>query len=209
MPIVTGPRDPKEQHTYEQRKAITKNYNEWFMFLGRRDGFQCRACHRPQSNLQIDHILPVSLGGTTFPENLQLLCARCNQRKGNRVLHVQSRQSSSSAAVTVPQQPAPSAPPNDAESLAGFHMRSLTRRRVSLVECAFSFTWMCFGFVSFVLTCNYYKLGIFSHPADISSSAHLALWAFAVLGVVMAASGFRLAVRAAVRRVLIEEYEAA
>jgi 5-methylcytosine-specific restriction endonuclease McrA len=36
-------------------------------------------------DLQYDHLLPVSLGGATTVENLQLLCADCNQRKSNSI----------------------------------------------------------------------------------------------------------------------------
>ena len=32
----------------------------------------------------IDHIKPVSKGGTSDPSNLQLLCPRCNAVKGNK-----------------------------------------------------------------------------------------------------------------------------
>ena len=32
----------------------------------------------------IDHIHPIAAGGTNAPDNLQLLCARCNSRKGAR-----------------------------------------------------------------------------------------------------------------------------
>ncbi len=35
-------------------------------------------------DLHIDHVVPVSRGGLTEPENLQTLCAPCNLRKGNR-----------------------------------------------------------------------------------------------------------------------------
>jgi len=45
------------------------------------DGWRCQMCgmispHRV--DFQIDHIMPMSEGGLTVPENLQLLCRRCN-----------------------------------------------------------------------------------------------------------------------------------
>jgi HNH endonuclease len=35
--------------------------------------------------LSVDHIYPVSLGGTNDPDNLQCLCQSCNSRKSNKV----------------------------------------------------------------------------------------------------------------------------
>lgn len=49
-----------------------------------RDGGRCVECES-NFDLQYDHILPVSLGGATTAENLQLLCADCNQRKSNSI----------------------------------------------------------------------------------------------------------------------------
>ena len=48
-------------------------------------GFRCRVCGHgasAENPLHVDHIVPVSLGGKTVPENLQILCSRCNLGKG-------------------------------------------------------------------------------------------------------------------------------
>ena len=46
--------------------------------------YRCMFCgaRRKLPNLQIDHITPVVRGGSNETQNLQLLCAPCNQRKG-------------------------------------------------------------------------------------------------------------------------------
>jgi hypothetical protein len=47
-----------------------------------RDGGRCVECDS-NFDLQYDHVLPVALGGATTAQNLQLLCADCNQRKSD------------------------------------------------------------------------------------------------------------------------------
>ena len=56
-----------------------------------RDGFTCQLCGRsPRTGdnvkLHVDHILPISKGGRTEPDNLQVLCRDCNLGKGTRKL---------------------------------------------------------------------------------------------------------------------------
>lgn len=56
--------------------------------IWRRDSSRCTQCASVHA-LEIDHILPVALGGGNEPENLRLLCRNCNQRAGIMQLGVQ------------------------------------------------------------------------------------------------------------------------
>lgn len=48
----------------------------------------CLACGRrePAIRLTVDHVIPLSLGGTNSLDNFQPLCADCNRRKGARLV---------------------------------------------------------------------------------------------------------------------------
>ena len=62
--------------------ALKKNVFE-------RDAYICQMCGKSiyqGTGLCIDHIIPLSLGGTNELNNLQTLCVRCNAMKGNKIM---------------------------------------------------------------------------------------------------------------------------
>jgi 5-methylcytosine-specific restriction endonuclease McrA len=48
-----------------------------------RDGGQCVKCGSTR-DLQYDHVIPYSRGGSNTAANIQLLCGDCNLAKSNR-----------------------------------------------------------------------------------------------------------------------------
>lgn len=55
-----------------------------------RDHYACVNCRvsvaaEPHLLLEVDHIIPVSRGGLSVPENLQTLCWKCNRSKGAKI----------------------------------------------------------------------------------------------------------------------------
>ena len=53
--------------------------------------YECAACKMTSHNripFQIDHIIPLNKGGKTVPENLQVLCRKCNASKSDKVMNI-------------------------------------------------------------------------------------------------------------------------
>ena len=70
-----------------QRALMTARLRGW---IKDRDGHACLQCGvsvaaEPHLLLEIDHIIPVSKGGLSDPDNLQTLCWRCNRKKGAKM----------------------------------------------------------------------------------------------------------------------------
>lgn len=51
-------------------------------------GGVCLACQRrePVIRLTVDHVIPLSWGGTNSLDNIQPLCTECNRTKGARLI---------------------------------------------------------------------------------------------------------------------------
>jgi 5-methylcytosine-specific restriction endonuclease McrA len=64
----------------------------------KRDGFRCRYCGRSgaqgEVKLHVDHVVPVSKGGTNDIDNLVTACEECNLGKSNGVLGVSTEAAS-------------------------------------------------------------------------------------------------------------------
>lgn len=69
-----------EQKTYiRERIPESVRVEVW-----RRDSGKCARCGR-RENLEYDHIIPVSKGGSNTARNIELLCEICNRSKGAKI----------------------------------------------------------------------------------------------------------------------------
>lgn len=87
LPIVDGVlRVPRVLHLrrYERMRRPVIRLSRKNLML--RDEHQCQYCarHLPTRELNIDHVLPRSRGGSDSWENLVTACRPCNLRKGRR-----------------------------------------------------------------------------------------------------------------------------
>jgi 5-methylcytosine-specific restriction endonuclease McrA len=69
--------DKRRKHVATNGGSFT--YEEWISLCAR-FGNRCLACGE-HKKLTVDHVLAVSLGGTSDISNIQPLCHSCNSRK--------------------------------------------------------------------------------------------------------------------------------
>ena len=62
-------------------------FGEWEL-LKKQYGYCCPCCSKCESEikLEIDHIIPLSKGGSNYIENIQPLCGSCNSKKHDKVI---------------------------------------------------------------------------------------------------------------------------
>lgn len=77
----------KQSNKQIQRTLMTPELRDAII---RRDNWTCQKCgnsvfKEPNLLLEVDHIIPVSKGGKTEPNNLQTLCWRCNREKSDKI----------------------------------------------------------------------------------------------------------------------------
>lgn len=72
---------PKGHEDIIKATALTRSKRAQVL---ERDGHECQSCGATE-HLCVDHIIPVSRGGSSDFDNLQVLCYSCNTAKGNKL----------------------------------------------------------------------------------------------------------------------------
>jgi uncharacterized protein YdaU (DUF1376 family) len=70
-------------------KKLRQSIDEWKITRLRiffRDRYICTYCKLRSKNLECDHIIPVSRGGSNDDSNLTTACRKCNRRKSNKLI---------------------------------------------------------------------------------------------------------------------------
>ena len=68
----------------------------------KKDNYRCKECGRTSKEvvIEVDHILPVSQGGTDELDNLQTLCLPCNRAKQDRMFKTEMKKLESETQLT-------------------------------------------------------------------------------------------------------------
>jgi 5-methylcytosine-specific restriction endonuclease McrA len=83
------------RYTRKQKKEIAeyqgqrRNYRDDWSGRITKVVYLCKMCHSSKEydldDLEVDHIIPVSIGGPETLDNLQLLCPKHNKKKGTAI----------------------------------------------------------------------------------------------------------------------------
>lgn len=73
----------KQKYLKRRRSQFASAKPQLMLALIERDGYRCARCGAIEE-LTIDHILPLSKGGTDDLANLRILCKKHNSKKGAR-----------------------------------------------------------------------------------------------------------------------------
>ena len=76
--------------TIETRRSGRYIPRDIMLKVVRRDGQICQDCHQnvPDTQIEFDHIIPVSKGGPVTVANLRVLCKKCNRKKSSSLNEV-------------------------------------------------------------------------------------------------------------------------
>lgn len=71
-----------------KKRRVPKKYHKLRFRVFARDNFTCQYCGKkaPKVELRLDHIVPISKGGTYTLKNLLTSCVECNSGKGDMIV---------------------------------------------------------------------------------------------------------------------------
>ena len=90
IPYTEQPKTQQYKYHFDVRVRISSSSRIVFGKLRhlcfKRDNYKCKDCGATKDDcpLEIDHIIPYSMGGRTELDNLQTLCKKCNRAKHTR-----------------------------------------------------------------------------------------------------------------------------
>jgi len=91
--IVYEPDLCEEVQIFERKFILCRleniDYDLWRKTRQRifeRDDYTCRYCGVRGGRLEIDHVIPISRGGSNHEDNLATACMPCNRRKKDKVM---------------------------------------------------------------------------------------------------------------------------
>ena len=89
MTVMIKERNEKMNSAEYRKKVERSKMSQSLRYdILKRDGFRCVLCGRSARehgvDLEVDHIIPVSKGGKTEPDNLRTLCKDCNRGKRDK-----------------------------------------------------------------------------------------------------------------------------
>lgn len=93
--------ESKDKPEFSRSRWLQYRYRLRFAIF-RRDSFRCRYCGRSSQDgavLTLEHVVPISKGGTCDVSNLLTACDECNQGKSDDILTIIEQELLKSSAV--------------------------------------------------------------------------------------------------------------
>ena len=78
-----------KRRAFKKQTSSSYTLGEWEL-LKKQYGYRCPLCGKkePEITLTIDHIIPLSKGGSNYIENIQPLCKPCNSKKYTGIFRI-------------------------------------------------------------------------------------------------------------------------